>query len=366
VSEYEVVPQVKEFEPYSAGLSISEIKEKYGLSQVLKMASNENPLGTSPLAARSVSRYAEFAFRYPRSGNPRLCSELASFLNVGRESIVPGNGSDEIIDLLIRMLARPGKDNVCAFSPCFSIYALQSRLAGVEFRQAQLGGDMGFDWDKILARTDENTKIVFVTNPDNPSGFCLGAEEIVELSKRLPSRAILLVDEAYVEFTSDVKKVSLVSRVEALKNVVVTRTFSKMFGLAGLRLGYGVLPVELAEYMRRIRLPFSVNILAEEAGIAALRDEYFYQKTREVVLSGREFLSRELAGLGCRVWPSQSNFLMFTPPADAGHVFEELLARGIIIRPLKSYGLDESLRVSVGNQRENKLFVSALKEIIHG
>lgn len=366
MSEYEVVPQVKDFQPYSAGLSISEIKEKYGLSQVLKMASNENPLGAPPLAARAISRYAEFAFRYPRSGNPRLCSELACFLDVDRESIVPGNGSDEIIDLLIRILVRPGRDNVCAFSPCFSIYSLQSRLAGVEFRQAPMDGDLRFDWDKLLSLTDENTKIVFVTNPDNPSGHCVDSRELMELSRRLPPKAVLILDEAYVDFASDVRGISLATRVKELPNVAVTRTFSKMFGLAGLRLGYGILPAKLADYLRRVRLPFSVNILAQEAGIAALRDEFFYQETRETVFAGRKFLHRELAGLGCRVWPSQANFIMFTPPADAQAVFERLLARGIIIRPLKSYGLDDSLRVSIGNKRENESFVSALKGVIHG
>lgn len=362
---FEVVPQIKEFEPYSPGLSISEIKERYGLTNIIKMASNENPLGTSPLAVRAIEKNAGFAFRYPRSGSPALCSEIASWLGVDKECIVPGNGSDEIIDLLVRVLARPGRDNVCAFSPCFSIYSLQSCLAGVEFRQAGLNPDMSFDWQGLLALTDENTKIVFVTNPDNPSGYCARAREIIEFAKRLPPRAVLILDEAYADFVRDQDRVCLAGRIQELENVVVTRTFSKLFGLAGLRLGYGVMSAELAKYLRRIRLPFSVNILAEKAGVAALRDEDFYAATRDAVLTGRKHLTRELQDLGCRVWPSQANFLMFAPPASAKAVFSGLLERGIIVRPLGSYGLDDSLRVSVGNKRENRAFVSALKEIVH-
>ncbi|MFO7817608.1 MAG: histidinol-phosphate transaminase [Thermodesulfobacteriota bacterium] len=362
----EVVPQLSGFSSYKTGHSIQEIKEKYGLSQVFKMASNENPLGVSLRVKELLCRNADFVFRYPRSGNPDLCEEISCFFGVNASSIVPGNGSDEIIDLLIRILAVPGKHNICAFKPCFNIYETQSRLAGVDFRQAELGPDLEFDFEKLLALTDENTRIVFITNPDNPSGYSVPAEYIAELAGKIPDRAVLAVDEAYVDFADDLDGVSVVNRLDELPNVAVLRTFSKMFGLAGLRLGFGVMHEKLAACLRRVRLPFSVNLLAEQAGIAALRDADFYDITRKTVLLGREYLAKNLHGLGCEVRESQANFLMFTPPVAAEFVFESLLQSGIIIRPLKSYGFRDSLRVSIGNERENRKFISELARIIDG
>ncbi len=361
----QVVPQARGLDSYSPGLSIEEIKEKYGLSQVIKMASNENPLGTSPVVRDSLASNAEFAFRYPRSGNPELRKALASFLGIPSTCIVPGNGSDEIIDALIRILARPGVDNICAFSPCFSIYSLQSRLSGVEFRQAELDSSLCFDWEKLLDLTDEYTRIVFVTNPDNPSGYSVFSEEIVHLAQKLPAGCALIVDEAYADFARDVNRISVIPQLEKLGNVVVLRTFSKLFGLAGMRLGYGVMPEDLADCLLRVKLPFSVNILADQAGQAALRDGDFYAETRRVVLAGREYLQGHLEDLGCRVWPSQANFIMFTPPLSGRAVFRGLLERGIIVRPLDSYGFADSLRVSVGTEWENERFVFSMREIIH-
>ncbi|NCC25766.1 MAG: histidinol-phosphate transaminase [Deltaproteobacteria bacterium] len=348
---------------YSPGLSIDEIQEKYGLSRVVKMASNENPLGTSPVVQEAIKAHAALSFRYPRSGNPALRQAIAVKLGVGAESVVAGNGSDEIIDLLIRVLCRPGQDNIVAFKPCFSIYGLQARLCGVEFRQASLNPDFGFDWEGLLSLVDEQTKIVFVTNPDNPSGHSVMASELAGLLGRLPETALLVVDEAYVDFARPVEAYSSLGLLDS-DRVAVLRTFSKLFGLAGLRLGHGVMPAELAKALLSVRLPFSVNIMAEAAGMAALEDEAFIQTTLEVVQTGRERLTQGLKDLGCRVWPSQANFLMFRPPVPADGVFEALLRQGIIIRPLTSYDLSELLRVSVGTAEENEMFLTAMSGIL--
>ena len=191
---------VREFTPYAPGLSMEEIKERYGLGRVIKLASNENPLGASPLVRRVLTRKADMVFRYPRSGNPALVAALAAAHGVSPARVVAGNGSDEIIDLLVRVLARPGRENVVAFKPCFSIYVQQTRLCGVELRQVPLGEDFAFDLPALAAAVDEHTSLVFVTNPDNPSGHAVPAEEFVKLSKALPPRALLVVDEAYVDF----------------------------------------------------------------------------------------------------------------------------------------------------------------------
>ena len=357
-------PEVLEFTPYSPGLSIDEIKERYKLPSVIKLASNENPLGASPLVQRVLSRRSEVVFRYPQSGNPRLVKAIAEHHGVPVECVVPGNGSDEIIDLLLRVVARPGVDNVVAFRPCFSIYDVQSRLCGLEFRQADLNADFSFPFDALLSLTDEHTALVFVTNPDNPSGHACRAAELVALAAKLPPRALLVVDEAYVDFAEPLDEFTMLPHFGKIPNLVILRTFSKMYGLAGLRLGYGVMPEWLADLLLRVKLPFSVNILAEQAGLAALEDDIFLSETLHVVREGRELLTRELTAMGCTVRPSQANFLMFDPPMDARTLFEGLLQRGVIIRPLASYGMPGKLRVSIGNEDENREFLVKTAEVL--
>jgi histidinol-phosphate aminotransferase len=353
--------EVLEFSPYVPGLSIDEIRSKYGLTNVIKMASNENPLGAPPLAQKAIKAKAGLAFRYPQSGNPRLIAALARAHGVAENRLAAGNGSDEIIDLILRVKARPGIDNIVAFRPCFSIYALQAKLCGLTLRQVALRPDFSFDLDALVAACDEDTAVVFLTNPDNPSGYAIKAEAVLALAKRLPPRALLVVDEAYVEFADS--GYAVLPRLAEADNLAVLRTFSKLYGLAGLRLGFGAMPAWLADYLTRVKLPFSVNLLAEEAGIAALEDINFQEKTLQTVRQGRALLTRELAAMGYAVFPSQANFVMFRPRHDAGELFSRLLRRGIIIRPLKSYGLPEYLRVSVGAPEENEAFLTAVREI---
>ncbi|MBQ4133669.1 MAG: histidinol-phosphate transaminase [Desulfovibrionaceae bacterium] len=354
------------FSPYVPGLSIDEIKEQYGLSRVIKLASNENPLGVPPRALEVLKGSLGLSFRYPQSGVPRLTRAIAGHHGVAATRVAAGNGSDEIIDLLIRVLAEPGRHNVIAFKPCFSIYRLQARLAGVEFRQTPLNPDFSFPWAKFLALADENTKIAFVTSPDNPSGYCPSAQELARVACSLPASCLLVVDEAYMDFCDEEGAHSLLPRLEEFPNLAILRTFSKSFGLAGLRVGYGILPEHLADVLTRVHLPFSVNVLAEQAALAALEDRHFYEETLRIVRQGRKLLADKMQGLGFEVMPSQANFIMVRPPAGiaAAELFERLLQKGFIVRPLKSYGLDEYLRISIGTPEENDLFIEACEEII--
>lgn len=358
-----VRPEMEGFKAYSPGLSIEEIKEKFGLTRVIKMASNENPLGISPVVEERLKRSARLAFRYSQAATPVLAKALAAHVGVSPSCVVCGNGSDEIIDLLLRVVARPGQDNVVAFDPCFSIYEVQSRLCGVEFRQARLNADFSFPFEQLLAQVDGQTAFVFVTNPDNPSGHACPATALVDLAKKLPPRTLLVVDEAYIDFADPISRFTMLPHFGALPNVVILRTFSKMYGLAGLRLGYGLMPAWLADLLVRVKLPFSVNILAEQAGLAALDDDLFVAETRRVVLEGRELIGRELTNMGCVVQPSQANFLMFKPPMPAADLFTALLQQGVIIRPLGSYNLPDKLRVSIGNAEENAEFLTKTRDV---
>ncbi|QCC86267.1 histidinol-phosphate transaminase [Desulfovibrio desulfuricans] len=369
MSEISVRQEITALKAYVPGLSIAEIQEKYNLPQVIKMASNENPLGMPPLAQEAVVRHASGAFRYPQGGNPRVARALGKRHGVDERRLVIGNGSDEIIDLLIRILAIPGTHNIVCFNPCFSIYPIQGRICGVEIRRQPLEKDFSFNFAALLDLVDENTRIVFVTTPDNPSGYCPPREQVIGLAHDLARKApdcLLVVDEAYMDFADDEKATSMLAGGIMPSNTAFMRTFSKSFGLAGMRVGYGILPDHLADFVWRARLPFSVNILAEEAALAALNDKAFYDATQEAVRSGRKQLYTGLTALGCKVWPSQANFLMFGMPEgapSAAECFETLLARGIIIRPLKSYGLPDLLRVSIGNQQENLAFLAAMADV---
>ena len=365
---YPIRPEVLTFEPYSPGLSIDEIRNRFGLDTVIKMASNENPLGASPFVIKTITDHAAFAFRYPQSDSPRLVAALAEHHGIPAANIVPGNGSDEIIDLLIRICPTPGVHNIVACRPSFSMYRLQSRLCGVEFRAVPLKPDFSFDWENLREAVGDSTALIFITTPDNPSGWCPPAAAVEAFAASLPKSCLLVVDEAYMDFCRDETACSLLPRFSAFPNLVILRTFSKSFGMAGIRLGYGIMPQSLADAMRSVHMPFSVNILAESAGIAALRDTAFYNLTLRAVREGRDFLMEKLAALGCRVYPSEANFIMFQPPAscgkDAAEIFEYLLSRGLIIRPLKSYGLPRHLRVSIGTADENKRFLSLLQEAL--
>lgn len=369
---------VQGFEPYSPGRSIDEIRELYGLDTVIKLASNENPLGASPLVQKAVQRAASGVFRYTQSGTPRLAAAIAAHHGTDPACVVTGNGSDEVIDLLIRCKAEPGLNNVVTFDPCFSLYPLQTRLCGVELRQAKLNPDFTFNWAGMRALIDENTALVFVTTPDNPSGYAPPVAELAALAESLPQGALLVIDEAYMDFAAasqgennaKISEFSLLPRIAEYGNIAVLRTFSKSWGLAGLRLGYGIMPAELADYLCRVRPPFSVNILAEAAGLAALEDKDFRRATLLAVEEGRAYLAGELAALGCKVYPSHSNFIMFGLPENSAlspdGLFEALLRRGLIIRQLKSYKLPQFLRVSVGNSDENHALISAMRDLLNG
>lgn len=370
MSKPEPLPSAASLKAYVPGLSIAEIMERHKLDNVIKLASNENPLGASPLVQEAVRRSAGLAFRYPQGGNPRLRRALAALHGISPEAVAIGNGSDEIIDLLIRMLARPGEHSIVCFKPCFSIYPIQAAFHGLDVKRVPLKEDFSFPLDQLLKAADHSTRLVFVTSPDNPSGFCPPASALRSLAEGLARRspkALLVIDEAYMDFADNEMESSLLCQRYFPDNTAYLRTFSKSWGMAGLRLGYGILPKDLADAFWRARLPFSVNILAEEAALAALADKAFREKTLSVTREGRKLLSDGLRGLGFRVWPSSANFVMAAPPQggpSALAIAEELLKKGVIIRSLKSYELPDLLRISVGTPHENRSFLCALKEIL--
>ena len=369
-SELPICEHIKSFEPYVAGLSIDEIKEKYQLAHVIKMASNENPFGSSKLAKESMVQNVGNAFRYPQAGNPRLVKAIANYYQkkypfISEKQIFAGNGSDEIIDLLFRTLTVPGKHNAVMFKPCFGLYSTQAKVQNCEIRTAPLKEDFSFDFEGLRALIDENTALCFVTSPDNPSGRLADRKELLAFAKSLPETCLLVVDEAYIEFAGKEEDCSIIVELASFENVAIMRTFSKVYGLAGMRIGYIFVPEAVADYLWRIRLPFSINILAQEAAVCALQDEEFKQKTITHTMAERANMAKALQEFGCKVYPSHSNFIMFEPAVlSAKEVCQKLLERGIIVRALASYGLSHLVRVSIGTAEENTMFLSAMRELL--
>ena len=369
-SELPICEHIKSFEPYVAGLSIDEIKEKYQLAHVIKMASNENPFGSSKLAKESMVQNVGNAFRYPQAGSPRLVKAIANYYQkkypfISEKQIFAGNGSDEIIDLLFRTLTVPGKHNAVMFKPCFGLYSTQAKVQNCEIRTAPLKEDFSFDFEGLRALIDENTALCFVTSPDNPSGRLADRKELLAFAKSLPETCLLVVDEAYIEFAGKEEDCSIIGELASFENVAIMRTFSKVYGLAGMRIGYIFVPEAVADYLWRIRLPFSINILAQEAAVCALQDEEFKQKTITHTMAERANMAKALQEFGCKVYPSHSNFIMFEPAVlSAKEVCQKLLERGIIVRALASYGLSHLVRVSIGTAEENTMFLSAMRELL--
>ncbi len=364
--EFSVRPEILAFDPYKPGLTIEEIQEQYGLDTVIKLASNENPLGVSPIVKQTIDRNRDRVFRYPQNNSPRLVAEISKQIGVAEECILVGNGSDEIIDMLFRMRGMPGESNVVCYENSFAMYEMCAQLAGITYREVKRGPDHALPLDTMADAADENTVMVIVTSPDNPTGLAATLDDLTVLAGVLPEDCLLVVDEAYVDFTWPPESYTPVQAFDKFENLVVLRTFSKAYGLAGLRVGYGVMPPSLLDHLKSARIPFTVNLLAEDAALAALQDDTFYNETLQVVMRGREYFTDELTKLHCKVWPSQANFVMFKPPSDAKALFQALLERGVIVRHLGSFGFHDYIRVNVGTDAENKVFIQTLGEILNG
>lgn len=351
--------------PYAHAMDEGALRDRYNLTRVVKLGSNESPLGPSPLAVKAMQQAAMDAGRYPQADNSRLLQAIASHAGIPADHLCAGNGGDECIDLLIRVLAKTGKDSILTCRPCFDVYRTQAVVCGVRHLQVPLRADFSLPLQELAATADEHTALVIVTSPDNPSGLVTPREKILELARALPKRTLLLVDEAYVDFCDAPDETTCLPLVEGAENLAVLRTFSKAWGLAGARLGYVAAPLAVADMLRRAQIPFSVNRFAQQGGMAALQDREHYAATVACIREGRAFMAARLAELGCKVLNSQSNFLMFSPPADAAEVFQGLLEQGILIRALKPTGLPDWLRVTVGVREECELFLHALERLLN-
>ncbi|MSP62053.1 MAG: histidinol-phosphate transaminase [Myxococcales bacterium] len=366
-----VAPGIATLSPYEPGKPIEEVERELGpvlpAGGVIKLASNENPLGPSPRALDALRAALSEIHRYPDGGGYHLRRALAAAHArhaVREEEVAIGNGSNEILDLLVRTFCGPG-DEVIAPAQTFVCYKLSAQARGVAYRDVPRGPGFAYDLDALASAAGARTKIVFLANPDNPTGVYATAAEVRRLMDRLPGHVILAVDEAYHEYAEAADYPDMLAlRGERLLTVTM-RTFSKIYGLAGLRCGWGVGPAELIEYLNRVRAPFNVSALAQAAAVAALGDGEHVARSRQANREGMMDLTDGLGRLGVGYVPSQGNFVLFdVAPREGRQVFVDLLARGVIVRPMGGYGLPQHLRVTVGTRAENHRFLGALSVVL--
>jgi histidinol-phosphate aminotransferase len=348
--------------PYVAGKPLEELEREFGIKDAVKLASNENPLGPSPMALEAIRRSTENLHRYPNSDSYDLCQHLSRQLNITCENIVLGNGSDDLIAMLARVLLQPGDEAVLP-EPSFLFYEIVIQSSGAVPVGIPLKSETT-DLDGMLDRIGPKTRLVFVNNPHNPTGSLITKPALDAFVEALPANVVLVIDEAYIEFVQDPRCPNSIDYLNSDKTVVGLRTFSKAYGLAGLRIGYGLMPAYFADLLHRIRQPFNVNSLAQAAAIAALEDQDFLAETVRLVNDELDFLYRGLDELGISYFRSSANFLLIRLNKKADAVFEDLLRQGVIVRSMSSYGYPDCIRVSVGQHHENVRFLAALAKVV--
>ncbi|MBL0712569.1 MAG: histidinol-phosphate transaminase [Desulfosarcina sp.] len=352
---------ILEIDPYVPGKPIEELERELGIRASIKLASNENPLGPSPRATAAVREAVDHLHRYPDGAGHEFIGALATHLDCPPQNLVMGNGSDDIIALLTHVLLAPG-DRAVMPRPSFLMYEIAVRTVGAEPVFVPLDS-LAIDLDGILRAVDAKTRMVFLCNPNNPTGAIIRQQAFERFLAVLPPGVVVVVDEAYIEFVRDPDCLQSIPYVDSDHPVVTLRTFSKLYGLAGLRVGYGIMPAALAEGLNRIRQPFNVNLLAQIGARAALADRDFVERTLKLVHSGLDYLYTELDRLELTYYPTQSNFFLIDMARDAQAVFEALLRQGVIVRSMRGYGFPHFIRVNVGTPEENRRFISALRTV---
>lgn len=348
--------------PYQAGKPIEEVKRELGLTDIIKLASNENPLGSSPKALAAAIAVINESHIYPDASYYNLRKAIAEYNGVDIKAVTVGNGSENCIEFLIKAFLN-STSNVIVDQYCFATIQILVKGYGAELIKIQSVGYRQ-NIEETLNRINSNTKIIFVVNPNNPTGTYTTENELIYLLKNTPSDVLVVVDEAYYEYVDRPDYPRTLELIKLYPNLVISRSFSKVFGLAGLRLGYLITSIEIADLLNRSRLPFNVNSVAAAAGIAALSDYEFLEITKKINRDGLIQLEIGLNNYAIEYIPSVANFITLDARTDGIDIFNKLLQKGIIVRPLVPYGLPRHLRVTIGTFKQNERFLTAINEIL--
>lgn len=353
---------IEELEPYVPGMPVEEVKREYGLKEVIKLASNENPWGISPKAARAVRRELHNAHLYPEGSCKELREALARFHGVEPSMVTVANGADNVLSLIVQGFVEPG-DEVVMGRPTFPIYKSAVMVAGGRPVEIPLR-DHRLDLEAMTTAITSRTKALFVCNPNNPTGTVVESDLLHEKISRFDSGILWVIDEVYADFADRGILPDTFQLIRDGRPVISVRSFSKLYGLAGLRVGYAIGPRQLIDVINRVREPFTVNRLAQAAALASLEDEEFRRRVLDGTRRGRTYLIEAMEEMGLKCAPSQTNFVLVDTKRDSRLVYEGLLKRGIIVRSGSIWGLESHCRITVGRPRHNRLLLKSLKEVL--
>ncbi|KYH35393.1 histidinol-phosphate aminotransferase 2 [Clostridium tepidiprofundi DSM 19306] len=356
---YSVREEILGLRPYKAGKPISEVKRELGLDEVIKLASNENPLGTSPKAKQAIKSIIDESQMYPDASNYELKNKLAKKYGVKHEQIFCGEGSDALIRCICEVFLKPGEESIMA-EVTFPRYESATKLMGGKCIKIPMK-DNGLDIEAMVSAITERTRIIWFCNPNNPTGTIFKKDEFEALLKKIPEDVIIVMDEAYIEYVTDKDFPDSLNYINDYPNMISLRTFSKAYGLASLRVGYGIANEEIVTYLNRVIGPFDVNLYAQVAAVAALDDEEFIKKVYDTNNEGKEYLYEQFKEMNLPYIDTNSNFIMVNTKASSEVIFDKLLRQGMIVRPGHLLGMPGWLRVTIGTMEQNKKFIECLK-----
>ncbi len=354
---------IKAISPYIPGKPVKEVERELGIKNSIKLASNENAWGFSPKVKVAMEEAIKDANIYPDGNTFYLRKQIAEFNNVKIENVVAGNGSSEVLQIVMRTVIGAGS-NIVSSEYAFAMYKIMAQSSNAEYRAAKSKG-YGFSADAIINVCDKNTAVIVIDNPNNPTGTYLPLKEMLKILDFAKNNSIMLIsDEAYVEYVRAKDYKSLICYIKDYDNLVVARTFSKAYGMCGLRLGYAVGNKEIIDLANRIRDPFSANIVSQHAGIAAIEDQKFVQDVVNNTHEAIDYIYASLKEIGLNYIPTECNFILIEVPGTSVGFFNKLLRLGIIVRPMHGYGLNKHIRLSVGTMDQNKKAIEAIRSLV--
>lgn len=354
---------INSLSPYIPGKPISEVQRELGIDRVIKLASNENPLGCSPAATKIVQEWAQNMAIYPDGNCTDLKAALSNKLGVDQDQLLFGTGTDQILELIAQTYMNPGDNSLMGY-PSFTRYETVTKIMDGEAIEIPLTKNHRLDLDATLEMINNNTKIIWLCNPNNPTGTIITEKEQREFIEQVPKSVLIVLDEAYYEYAKGDLYPNSIQLLNEFDNLVILRTFSKAYGLAGLRIGYAISNPKIISFINRVRGPFNTNAAAQLAAIAALEDQDFIKNSISINNKGKVYLYSAFEEMGLEYIPTYANFLMVKINKPSAQVFSQLLKRGVIIRSGDIFGMDDWIRVTIGTQQENEIFIQALKGVL--
>lgn len=361
-----VNPNVLDLVPYKAGKPVEELQREYNLKKVVKLASNENPFHVPKRVSDAIAREVANIHTYPESDSYYLRQKLAEYNGVGAENVIVGAGSVELIRDIISTFLNPG-ETVLTSEKTFIMYKIATfeKYGKKAFVDVPVKEDYTFDLDAIYDKIDDSTRVIFITNPNNPTGTMVPKQKIMDFIAKVPEDKIIVLDNAYHEYVLDADNYADgIEETKKRKNLIVLRTFSKIYALSGLRIGYGIADEEIISYLNRVKPPFNATRLAQAAALASLESDDFKNESSALNCKNKEKLLKQLQALDVKVVPSETNFLMFFPGVDIQELNGKLMKEGVIVRPLAGFGVPDAMRVTVGFEDDNNFFVEKLEKVL--